>query len=454
MKKVLLISSLFPPVGGIGVQRNLKYVKYLPQFGWQSFVLTIKPDYFFLQDNKLLKDIPENTKIFRTSCLKPKQKDFSWIKFDIEAKLNRKNKRTSILKSIIKFIEKELTIPDIWIGWFPFALLAGNKIIKQNKIDVIFCSGPAFTSFLIGYILSKKSKLSLVLDYRDGWILNSDKQTYSCNFFRKIIISTIEKIILKHASQIIFVSESLFENYRQKFKFIKEKSNVITNGFDSDDFHYKDSSIIPSEKGGVVISHTGNCSATGRKPLITLFFDIVKNIADHQNNLRDKLKIMFIGIIPQDMKKQIKNHYHLENIIETKDFVSHDQAIKLMQDSNILLLLVDISPNNKDIFSGKLFEYFGAKKPIICFGPKDGAAGKVIRETKTGIVIDYETETKKEMLKKTSSFINQVLNNQFKIDSDKSLKKYERKELTRQLSVVLDKTIKMLKNIPPLIRGD
>ena len=441
MKKVLLISSLFPPAGGVGVQRNLKYVKYLPQFGWQTFVLTIKSDYFFLQDEELLKDIPKNTRIFRTSCLKPKQRDFSWVKLDTEKKLDRKNKIKNVLRSIIKFIEKEIIIPDIWIGWFPFALFTGNKMAKRNKINVIFCSGPAFTSFLIGYILSKISKLPLVLDYRDGWILNTDKQTYSCNTFKKMIISTIEKTILKHASQIIFVSESLLENYCQKFEFIKKKSNIITNGFDINDFYYKNPSIIPSEKKRVVISDFGNCSMIGRKHFIALLLDIVKNIADHQNNLQDKLKIMFIGIIPQDMKKQIKNHYHLENIIKTTNFVPHNQALKLMQDSDILLLLVDISPNNKDIFSGKLFEYLGARKPILAFGPKDGAAAKVIRETKSGIVIDYETETKKEMIEKTSSFIGQVLNNQFKIDNNKSLKKYERKELTHQLADILDISI-------------
>lgn len=439
MKKVLLISNLFPPVGGVGAQRNLKYVKYLPQFGWRPFVLTIKPDYFFLQDEELLKDVPKSAKIFRTFCLKPKQKNISWIKFDTKKKQNhRESEKTNIVKWIMKFIEKELIIPDIWIGWLPFALLAGDKIIKENKIDAIFCSGPAFTSFLVGYILSRKSKLSLVLDYRDGWILNSCKQTYSCNILKKTAISNIEKIILRYAFQIIFVSDSLFENYCDKFKFVKEKSNVITNGFDAEDF----SSITTTRKREreITISHIGKCDID-REPVLSVFFDIIENLLKQQKDVWNNLEILFVGPMIKNVQRQIGN-YNLEKIVRVKDFVSHSKSLEFMSNSDILLLLIDLSPYNKDILTGKLFEYLGAKRPILAFGPKDGAAAKVIRETKSGIVVDYETEKKEEMIKKTSSFINQVLNNQFRIDNDKSLKKYERKEITRQLAGVLDKTVR------------
>ena len=439
MKKVLIISNMFPPAGGVGVQRNLKYAKYLPQFGWQSFVLTIKSNYFFLQDNELLKDIPENTKIFRTSCLKPKQKDFSWVKFNTKAKLNRKNKKINILKSIIKFIEKELVIPDIWISWLPFALLTGNKIIKKNKIDVIFCSGPAFTSFLIGYILSKKSKLPLILDYRDGWTIDARRKISKFNFFKNTIDYNLEQIILNHATKIIFVSDQLSENYFKKFNFVKRKSTVILNGFDYEDFSTCNNHYRLQKRKRLIIAHVGNCDIPERKPLIILFLSIIENVLHQQNNLQDKLQITFVGVMPQNIKRQIKNS-NLENIVQMKNFIPHNQAVEFMKNSDILLLLIEKSSLNKTLLSGKLFEYLGAKRPILAFGPKDGAAGRVIHETKTGIVIDYETEKKEEMIKKLSSFINQVLNNQFKIDSDKSLKKYKRKELTRQLSIVLNRS--------------
>ncbi len=128
MKKILIITNTFPPTGGTGVQRNLKFVKYLPQFHWQPFVLTIKSSYLLLKDNNLLNEIPKEAKIYRTNCLKPKQKHLSWVKINTEEKKENNNFK-NILNSILKFIERELIIPDIWIGWLPFSLSTGRKII-------------------------------------------------------------------------------------------------------------------------------------------------------------------------------------------------------------------------------------------------------------------------------------------------------------------------------------
>lgn len=437
MKKVLIISNMFPPAGGVGVQRNLKYVKYLPQFKWQSFVLTIKSNYFFLQDNEILKDIPESTKIFRTSCIKPKQKNLSWTKINTNTKLNNKKIFSALICHTLKFIENWFLIIDVWIGWVPFALFRGNKIRRREKIDTILCSGGSFTSFLIGYILSKRSKIPLILDYRDGWTIDARRNTSKKYILKNTIDQFLEIIILKYSTNIIFVSKQLLQLYSEKFNFINKKSYVITNGFDNEDFNYA-SRFNKNNK--FIISHIGNCNIEERKLVLFTFFKTIKNIIKNNKELKINLEIKLVGIVPEDVKKKI-NEYHLEQIVKIINFIPHNKAIEFMEKSNILLLLIEDSPLNKTLLSGKLFEYFGAKKPIICFGPKDGAAGNAIKESQTGIIIDYETEKKEEMTRKVSSFIDQVLNNQFKTGSKTSLKKYERKELTRQLSVILDRSI-------------
>ena len=440
MKKVLIISNIFPPIGGTGVQRNLKFVKYLPQFGWQSFVLTVKPSYLLLKDNDLLKEVPKKTKIYRTNCLKPKQKNLSWIKFNT-AKRKNDNYFKNILNLVLKFIEKEIVIPDIWIGWLPFALFTGNKAIKQNKINVIFCSGPSFTSFIVGYILSKRSKLPLVLDYRDGWFFNTDEFALKYNTVKSFINIQIEKTVTKRASQVIFVSDEMLKKYCDKFKFIADKSIVITNGFDHKDF-LNISDFKKKDDNKITISYVGSCDKN-REPIASMFLEIIKNILDKKRESTSNLKVMFTGALPQKLEEVIKKN-NLQNNVQKISFAPHREALALMKSSDILLLLIDSSPNNKVIFSGKLFEYFGAKKPIICLGPKDGAAGKAIKKYQRGIIIDYETEKKEEMTQKISSFIDQVSNDKFKINNDKFLKKYEREELTRQLSALLDRS--MVKN--------
>jgi glycosyltransferase involved in cell wall biosynthesis len=436
MKKVLLISFIFPPAGGIGVQRNLKYVKYLSQLNWQTFVLTMKADYYFLQDKTLMKDIPINTKIFSTECLKPKQKLFFWQESNPESDPKSYKK---LYELITRFIEKEFIIPDKWIGWIPFALIKGSEILKNNKIDVILCSGPSFTSFIVGFILSKKTKLPLVLDYRDGWFLDAHRKTSSINFLKNTIDHYLEKVILKQCSNAIFVSNHLLNLYRNKFNFIKNKSIVISNGFDKADLlENKQASIKQNNK--IIISHVGGCDPSARKPLIILYLKILETILKNNPKLKDKLQIQFVGIVSQDIREQIQKH-HLENVIKTINFVPHNKAIKFMQNSDALLLFSILSTNNKAILTGKLFEYLMVKKPILAFTPIDSAASQVIQETKSGIVVDCETETTDVMVDKVSDFIDKIISNDFNIDNNKFIAKYERKELTKKLAKVLESSI-------------
>ncbi len=447
MKTVLLISNSFSPVGGVGVQRNLKYVKYLPKFGWESIVLTIKYEYFLLQDNQLLKDIPQNTKIFRTSCIKPKQKNLSWTKINTDKKLNNGKIFSTLIHHILKFIENGFLIIDIWIGWIPFALFTGNKIIRRRKIDVILCSGGSFASFLIGYILSKKSKIPLVLDYRDGWTIDARRNTSKKYILKNTIDRILEIIILKHSTNIIFVSEQLLQLYSEKFSFINKKSHVITNGFDNEDFNFSCISQF-NKNNKFIISHIGNCNIEERKSVLFTFLKAAKKIIKNNKELKIDLEIKLVGIVPEDVRKKI-NEYHLGQVVKIINFVPHNEAIKFMKKSNALLLLIENSPLNKTLLSGKLFEYFGAKKPIICFGPEDGAAGSAIKESQTGIVIDYKNEKIEEMSKKLSSFLENIMNDNFHIGNPDAIKKYERKEITSQLSNILNNTIKNIKNYPP-----
>lgn len=433
MKKVLLISYSFPPVGGIGVQRNLKFVKYLPNFGWEPIVLTINPDYFLLQDNELLKDIPNGTKTFRTQCIKPKQRSLSWIKYTVKG-----NNKKSFSKLILNFVEKEFIIPDIWIGWLPFSIITGRNIIKSEKIDVILCSGPSFTSFLVGFVLSKIYKLPLILDYRDGWFFDANRKTSHSNFYKNFIDYHIERHILNHANAAIFVSKQLYDIYLTRFPGIKSKSYIISNGFDPDDLVVAKNKLI-TKKNTHLISHVGNCDYPARKPLVKKFLSALICILNLHPELMDIIKLRFVGIVPDDIRNEISK-CKLKNITEIIDPVPHSKAIEYMLDSDALLLFSVLSPNNKAMLTGKLFEYLMVNKPILAFAPLDSAASHVIKEENaSGCIIDCETHSKEKMLENVKSFIMKVIRNDFVINNNQSIKKYHRSELTGKLAEILEK---------------
>lgn len=382
MKKVLIITYYWPPAGGAGVQRALKFVKYLPQFGWEPVVLTVKNPDSPVEDFSLLNDIPSGCKIYKTNSLEPfnlykkitgKKKD---DKIPGDILLNENN--SSLKNKIAKWIRLNLFIPDAKVGWKSYAVKKGIKIIRQENIELIFSTSPPQTSALIGRKLAKQTGVKWIADFRDPWLEIVYYQNVKRNIITKKIDAFLESKAIKDADAIVTISKNMSELFRTKSKNARIK--VIPNGFDESDFEQLDR----KKNESFTIAYTGAMSKD-RVPYPFLhalnrliFEDDIKNI-----------KLNFAGKFCKEFIDEISNN-NLSEFVSIKNFVPHKESTKILQTSDLLLLVIDNVPNNKGFLTGKIFEYMGCRKPIFAIGPTDGDAANTIQETNCGTLVDYD----------------------------------------------------------------
>lgn len=437
-RKVLVISYYFPPSGGPGVQRVLKFVKYLPEFGWEPVVLTVNEDADFpARDESLLADIPEDVKVYRTFIPEPYK---IYRKFtgknpnepvDIATLSENSNKK--ITDNISNFIRSNFFVPDARVGWLPFALAKGLKVIKQEKINLVFSSAPPYTCHLIGMGLHEFTNRPWVADFRDSWVgwLSTPK--------RYGLPAKLEKYYehrtIKEATKIITVSEGVRQDLEGRCKTgQRDKWTVLPNGFDSEDFR-KIKDNYHSRK--FTITYTGSLYGK-RNP--HYFLTAVEEAFKANPAIRADLSLIFVGRVDNHVKKMLTGR-QLMDIAEFTGYVSHQESIRFLLKSDILLLIIDDDPKSTGIIPGKLFEYLGSGRPVLALAPPDGEAAKLIRNTCTGVVVS---------LKEIEKIKNTILSyyNMWKagklgkgtVNIDK-IKKYERRETTKKLAKIFNELI-------------
>lgn len=429
MKKALIVTYYWPPAGGAGVQRALKFVKYLPQFGWEPVVLTVANPDSPVDDTSLLKDIPEGVKVYKTKSLEP---------FEIYKKFTGKESNSkipgdvlvskgnqSIKEKIANWIRLNIFIPDAKIGWKHYAVKEGLKIIDKENIDLIFTTSPPHTVQLIGKSLSAKSGLKWIADFRDPWMELIHYQANTRSKLPVYIESKIEKSVLNSADRIVTVSNELKNLFNKKAN--KLIVDVIPNGYDETDIEVD---YEPSDKNDFIISYTGIISET--KIPNALFFALSKFKKEGKNNF----KIVFAGKICKECSDAIKA-YGLSENYEFKGFLPHEDSVKLLLKSSILLLLIDDIPNNKGILTGKLFEYLGCKRPIFSIGPVGGDANEILINSDAGSMIDYnDNEGAYNLLNRMyENWKNEKSVYKFNVEQ------YSRRNLTKKLAEVFEQTI-------------
>ncbi len=430
MKKVLIITYYWPPAGGSGVQRALKFVKYLPQFGWEPIVLTVENPDSPVDDASLLNDIPEGIKIYKTKSLEPFElyKKFTGKKsdFKIPNDILIDKTKMSVKDKIANWIRLNIFIPDAKIGWKRYAVKEGLRIIKKEKIDLIFTTSPPHTVQLIGKSLANKSGLKWIADFRDPWMELIHYQANSRSRFAVLLESKIEKNILKNADRIITVSNEIKKLFNSKTE--KLKVEVIPNGYDETDINIEYQS---STKSDFVITYTGIISET--KIPYSLLLAVKKLKEEGCSNI----KIAFAGKVPEKFNDAILGYKLEENYI-FKGYLSHRESVKLLLESDILLLIIDNIPNNKGILTGKLFEYMGVRKPIFAIGPVGGDAHDILQKTNSGEMIDYDDVNGAYSLLKKMYEIWSNNSSSYTFDAEQ----FSRKNLTKKLAEVFVETIK------------
>jgi len=426
MKKVLIISYYFPPIGGVGSIRIVKFVKYLSNFGWQPIVLTVdsKDDYYI--DGSLLEEIPD-VKIYRTKLL-PFIHDIFKRKKEV---LKEKKEVIKEPKGIRKFLGEHLYIPDNKIRWYPYAVKKGIEIIKNENIDIIFTSGAPFSVHLIGLKLKKITKKPWVVDFRDPWIGHPYLDYPS--FISKWIQIKLEKNVIKRADKVISATQPITENFIKRYnKLPKEKFITITNGYDKDDF--KGITIQKNiNKKEIIITYLG--SIYNAHP-IKDFLLALKKCQEEDANLSSKLKIRIVGLV-DDVNKNYINEIGLNALIEIIPWQPHKESLKYLFEGDVLLLLLAYGKGSDMFYTGKIFEYLMAKKPILALIP-EGILSNLIKELNVGFVISPED------VNIIYRFIIDLINNKINLNinfNEDRIKQFERKELTKKLADIFQEIV-------------
>ncbi len=422
MKKVLFITYYWPPSGKASLHWPLKIIKHLPSFGWLPSVLTVDEDTFSQKDETFIKEIPSDVKIIRAKSFEP---------FDIYKKFTGKGKDEQLVASetiskknqsfshkLSIWIRMNLFIPDARVGWYFPTVKAVTKFLQKEKVDVIVSIGPPHTAHLIGKKLSSSFKIPLIPVFIDPWVDISYYRNFKRNKFTLSIDNHLEKSVLQNAAAVVFVTETMKQDYRMKYSFLKEKSHVLYWGYSEEDFTLSPLHITKQAGVEEIILHAGNIFDY-QNPIH--FWKTLKSEIDKER----KLKLVFIGTVSPEIKHSITNA-GLASFTEYRGFLPYKEMLKEMMKANYLLVCAT-EPRH---VPGKLFEYLRTGKPIIAFGDGNEEVKNILTEANAGMMFGYE-ESGEEFFNSSDFF---KTNNDF-------VKNFEREKIANELSKILNKII-------------
>lgn len=383
MNKVLIVTYYWPPSGGAGVQRWLKFSKYLPESGWDPVILTVDQTYaaYPVTDHSLTEDLPSSIRVFTT----PATNYFDIYKKDksrIPSAGFANNVDNTLKGKLLRFIRGNFFIPDPRRGWNKYAFKKACELIEQERIRHVVTTSPPHSTQLIGLKIKKRFPLiKWVADLRDPWTdIYYYKQFYP-TVISKAIDLKYEKNVLKRADKIITVGVSLKTLFSAKIKGMERKTEVITNGYDESDFK-EISKIVPER---FTITYVGTLSD------IYPIEGLIAALKNLQTSEKEYM-LRFVGTVSEKTKRLLQSEIP-ENCIEFLPYVIHSEAIKYMMGSSLLVLIIPLHQSNKSIITGKIFEYLASGKPILCIGPVEGDAAEIIDSCMAGKTFTYYDST-------------------------------------------------------------
>lgn len=343
-----------------GVQRTAKFVKYLHHYGVQPHVLTVTPKLYLAMDNCLLHEMEQaDVKIYRTGSGEINDSGNKVVKFKNDS--NRK---------FLSNLSQTFLIPDSKIFWKSKALELADKIIAENNIDIIYSTAPPYTDFLIATILKEKYGIPIVLDYRDSWI--DCPNNFYATPFHKNKHKKMETAVLKQADKIITINSRIKELILMRYPFVKDEDiKIIPQGFDPEDFE-KHSPDTQRRKFRISYSGSFLNYYTPKH-----FLDGLKMAIEKNPQLKNEVEACFIGTFPAEYAEYINNIGLNENV-NIVGYVEHSVCIKYLVDSDVLWMMINKTEKSDLHSTGKLYEYFGAGKPILACVP-DGVARKSLK---------------------------------------------------------------------------
>ncbi|KAA1248074.1 glycosyltransferase family 4 protein [Aquimarina sp. RZ0] len=424
MLKVLIITYYWPPAGGPGVQRWLKFVKYFKEFGIEPIVYIPENPTYPLVDDSLLSEIPAGITILKHPIFEP----YRFAEFFSKKETNTiskgiitKKEKQSFVQKLLLYIRGNFFIPDARKFWVRPSVHFLKEYLVDTKVSMIITTGPPHSVHLIGQQLKKVLGIKWIADFRDPWT--------TIGYHTKLKLSNrsvakhkgLEKKVLTETDHIVVTSFTT----KTEFEAITDTSiAVITNGYDVESV-----SIVDLDSK-FTISHIGSL-LSGRNPkqLWKALYDLTKENKDFATQFELKL----VGAVSDDVLFSIKEA-GLSDYLEIKGYVSHTKAIEIQRSSQVLLLVEIDSPETRCIVPGKLFEYMISKRPILALGPGGADVSRLIRDTNSGSFFEY---TEYEKIKSTVLDFFMLYRKGILVSNAVNIEKYSRRELTREMSEVL-----------------
>ena len=421
MKKVLIVTYYWPPAGGPGVQRWLKFAKYLPQNEIEPIVYVPKNPHYPLKDASLETEIPSEIKVLKNGIFEPYAFAEIFSKKDtamISSGIIPKEQKQGFLQKLMLFIRGNFFIPDARMFWIKPSVKFLSEYLKENSINTIITTGPPHSMHLIGLKLKKEIGVKWIADFRDPWtqigyhsklkLLSSSRKKHEKR----------ELEVLQNADKIITTSFTTREEFLKK---TSQPVEVITNGYD-----FEEVEKLPLDEK-FTLSHIGSL-LSGRNPE-NLWKALAELITEKEDFAAD-FQLNLIGAVGEPVLESINNN-GLKKYVFRKSYVSHKEALQLQRSSQLLLLIEIDREETKGIIPGKLFEYMVSERPILAVGPEGADIQKIIKQTNTGNYFLYSQkgETKDFLFEKYKLFKKAELKS-FPI----GLQQYSRKSLTKELA--------------------
>lgn len=374
-RRVLLISYGFPPRGGSGVQRTLKYAKYLPSYGWKPYVISVKDIVSHVYDPKLLTELSQDVTVLRTESLDPARLTARFLT------PFRRRHRTSLSGRTVPFFGQRQLLnayrilrdwflfPDAAVGWILFALSRGVETVREHNIDIIVASVGPYTSALLAAMISRRTRVPFVLDFRDGWTdypyLGQPTPLHAWGHRR------LESRVVQQAEGICVYGEFLRNRLEARYPRVADRLEVITNGYDPEDFER--TGPAPKSRSVRRIVYSGGVYSRYE----THFDGLLRVLEGLPDAVRESLEVLFVGQmrIP-DVHKRIAAA-HLEDQVRIIGYQSHLDCISYLLSADACLLFLPEA--DKQAYSGKVFEYLRAGCPIIACVEPNGACADLLR---------------------------------------------------------------------------
>ncbi|MDY5565969.1 MAG: glycosyltransferase [Candidatus Cryptobacteroides sp.] len=452
MKRVLVITYYWPPSGGSGVQRWVKFAKYLPSEGWQPVIYTPENPELIAVDKTLGSEIPPEAEIVRTKIVEPynayrmlmgKDSSIDIKTFTQESssggetgasggEVNPINaQKKSFKQKISLFIRGNFFIPDPRVMWVGPSVRFLKKYLREHPVDAIVTTGPPQSMHLIGLKLSEATGIPWVADFRDPWTkMFYFKHLGLCSWAEKKH-HELERRVLDGATRVVAVSPLVKEDFE---KMTGTPVELITNGFDESDFSEE---IVPD--GFFNITHTGLFAADGNPETL---WKVLADKCAEDSSFRDALRLRLVGKTDSAITESIRQAGLGDNLVDL-GYRDHRTAVREQKNASLLILPLRKEPEYRAVLPGKLFEYLASRRPILGIGQTDGAMARIIGNTGSGVVYDWDQESK---IRACIDFCWDEFRQGELDDNSSDISEYTRRGLTHRYASLLDEITTEKKN--------